>query len=620
MISEQNNVELLSIKMKTMCHMDSEIKVKSEQNLKLHTGFKRQRSSKITAEGQKEQHQHHSNDHNTDDDDAEDDHYESVVRLLHIDKTPNGSCGFHLTRTKWDPYPWVSGVDCFTPAAQIGLQVGDCVLEVNGYDVLGLRITEIAKLVKSSEAQVTLLLWNSKCNSDDCSQESLCAAPMPRSLQRLSAVVQCVLSVLECPVCLDTITPPAMQCQNGHLLCVHCRIRAESCPVCRDRYYPRPALIAEQLQTAITNAFNLCRNEDKVRQKIFGRHNRQLQMVKTTLACTAAWRRRQLHKSEETLSSASMELAQATSQQGEEANTTTDSAGRIAIQKDNTKPSRTCNKFLTKLLKFKAFSMENLANENPTTAPWATTNNSTGGAMLRTVLEDSAADTWENGTQHRQCQANTNQFDNFIATTVRESNHLSLSPMMTMGMTTSSHQHPTADNKHWGHINSNSDCRKQMFSNGIRHFSLSSNDLTTNPTSTPTAMATSGGKSMETLKPTPSPLATNSATMRNANSISPIWYRQRPYRKYNNYSAQSLPPRALRPEPEEPLKSDDIESSLDKDDICHHATDTAADDAVNDDEITSDFVSLHNSTASTISLKSSSLSSASPCTDSGINF
>lgn len=48
--------------------------------------------------------------------------------------------------------------------------VRSCAGQVNGFDVLGLRITEIAKLVKSSESQVTLLLWNSKCNSG-CSQE-----------------------------------------------------------------------------------------------------------------------------------------------------------------------------------------------------------------------------------------------------------------------------------------------------------------------------------------------------------------------------------------------------------------------------------------------------------------
>lgn len=36
-----------------------------------------------------------------------DDHYHPSVRMLHIPKLENGSCGFHLSRSKWDPYPWV---------------------------------------------------------------------------------------------------------------------------------------------------------------------------------------------------------------------------------------------------------------------------------------------------------------------------------------------------------------------------------------------------------------------------------------------------------------------------------------------------------------------------------
>ncbi|EDS43914.1 conserved hypothetical protein [Culex quinquefasciatus] len=36
-----------------------------------------------------------------------DDHYNPSVRILHIPKQPDGSCGFHLSRSKWDPYPWI---------------------------------------------------------------------------------------------------------------------------------------------------------------------------------------------------------------------------------------------------------------------------------------------------------------------------------------------------------------------------------------------------------------------------------------------------------------------------------------------------------------------------------
>lgn len=41
-----------------------------------------------------------------------DDHYNPSVRILHIPKQTNGSCGFHLSRSKWDPYPWVSIGGC----------------------------------------------------------------------------------------------------------------------------------------------------------------------------------------------------------------------------------------------------------------------------------------------------------------------------------------------------------------------------------------------------------------------------------------------------------------------------------------------------------------------------
>ena len=36
------------------------------------------------------------------------DHLNPAVRLLQISKTETGSCGFDLSRSKWDPYPWVS--------------------------------------------------------------------------------------------------------------------------------------------------------------------------------------------------------------------------------------------------------------------------------------------------------------------------------------------------------------------------------------------------------------------------------------------------------------------------------------------------------------------------------
>lgn len=90
--------------------------------------------------------------------DTDDAHYSPKIRQIEIEKTAQ-NCGFKLTRSKWDPYPWVSSVDPNTPAGIAGLKPGDCVLEVNGEDVIGQKISEIAEIVKLNN-KVSLLSWN----------------------------------------------------------------------------------------------------------------------------------------------------------------------------------------------------------------------------------------------------------------------------------------------------------------------------------------------------------------------------------------------------------------------------------------------------------------------------
>lgn len=87
--------------------------------------------------------------------------YEPSLRQCVVSRPPSGSCGFHLSRTQWDPYPWVSEVEAGSAADKAGLLVGDCVLEVNGEDVLGLRIGAVAIRVYARNDNVRLLLWNS---------------------------------------------------------------------------------------------------------------------------------------------------------------------------------------------------------------------------------------------------------------------------------------------------------------------------------------------------------------------------------------------------------------------------------------------------------------------------
>lgn len=98
-----------------------------------------------------------------------DDHYSPSLRVLEIAKAePNW--GFRLTRSRWDPYPWVAAVDGGSAAEAAGVLPGDCLLEVNGTDVVGRRISEVAEIVRSRAESVALLLWNAGTDLH-CSQE-----------------------------------------------------------------------------------------------------------------------------------------------------------------------------------------------------------------------------------------------------------------------------------------------------------------------------------------------------------------------------------------------------------------------------------------------------------------
>ncbi|CAG9759591.1 unnamed protein product [Ceutorhynchus assimilis] len=187
--------------------------------------------------------------------DADETQFNQLVRVVEFEK--NGqNCGFQLTRGKWDPYPWVSNVDENSVSSSAGLKTGDCLLEVNGEDVIGQKIAEIAELVKSKPDKVSLLLWNAGVDPR-CSPEALCCGPIPNNLTRLSACMSTVLAFLECPVCLDTIPPPSYQCDNGHLICMRCRAKSERCPVCRLRLGRGRSLLSDQVYNAVIESFNL---------------------------------------------------------------------------------------------------------------------------------------------------------------------------------------------------------------------------------------------------------------------------------------------------------------------------------------------------------------------------
>jgi hypothetical protein len=64
---------------------------------------------------------------------ANSDHYSPSVRVVHVSKPSDTTSGFgfHLSRSKWDPYPYISRIDKDSFASSSGLREGDCVLEVN---------------------------------------------------------------------------------------------------------------------------------------------------------------------------------------------------------------------------------------------------------------------------------------------------------------------------------------------------------------------------------------------------------------------------------------------------------------------------------------------------------
>ena len=64
-------------------------------------------------------------------------------------------------------------------------------------------------------------------DSDDVSNE------IELTLNKLK--VKKLLSQFECPVCMNHITPPILQCLNGHIICRECqrKLSPKTCPTCR---------------------------------------------------------------------------------------------------------------------------------------------------------------------------------------------------------------------------------------------------------------------------------------------------------------------------------------------------------------------------------------------------
>ncbi|CAG9783476.1 unnamed protein product [Diatraea saccharalis] len=65
------------------------------------------------------------------------------------------------------------------------------------------------------------------------SGSSCSVSGVPAFVNAPTAMSADLASLFECPVCLDYILPPILQCESGHLACSSCRPKLSCCPTCR---------------------------------------------------------------------------------------------------------------------------------------------------------------------------------------------------------------------------------------------------------------------------------------------------------------------------------------------------------------------------------------------------
>nr|XP_003699686.1 PREDICTED: uncharacterized protein LOC100875813 [Megachile rotundata] len=173
-------------------------------------------------------------------------------------KTKDKSYGFHLTKSKWDPYPWVGCVETGSLADTAGLRPGDCLISIDGKDLVGLKIKQIATLIQCyQDDNIKLYVWR---NVDEDTQEDSGIAikgPLPEVASKLANALSGVVRVLECPICLESSLPPVSQCVHGHILCMECRPRTPRCPICRVRLGQGRCLLADKLHKIFRDVFNI---------------------------------------------------------------------------------------------------------------------------------------------------------------------------------------------------------------------------------------------------------------------------------------------------------------------------------------------------------------------------
>ncbi|XP_034178851.1 uncharacterized protein LOC117603630 isoform X2 [Osmia lignaria lignaria] len=194
-------------------------------------------------------------------------------------KANDKSYGFHLTKSKWDPYPWVSYVETGSFANVAGLRAGDCLISIDGQDLIGLKVKQIAGLIQQHQQDnIKLFVWRNINDENQDESGIAIKGPLPEVASKLANALSGVVRVLECPVCLESSLPPVSQCVHGHIICVECRSRTPRCPICRVRLGQGRCLLADKLHKIFRDVFNMNdipanveRRTQSLRDRLFGK-------------------------------------------------------------------------------------------------------------------------------------------------------------------------------------------------------------------------------------------------------------------------------------------------------------------------------------------------------------
>ncbi|KAG8232283.1 hypothetical protein J437_LFUL011223 [Ladona fulva] len=160
-----------------------------------------------------------------------------------------GSLGLSICRTPQHPYPWVSSVTKGGAAEEAGLAPGDYLLHINNTPLLGLSVNSVATVVREADGVIEVIYWRPE--GEDASLTSMLC------IQRLVPKMDDILTAITCPICFE-VPGIAIQCTNGHLLCLACRRRSFKCPICRTPLRTPSGiplggrnLLAEQLRSSL---------------------------------------------------------------------------------------------------------------------------------------------------------------------------------------------------------------------------------------------------------------------------------------------------------------------------------------------------------------------------------